>query len=45
MLLALVVACNSNPTKEDFSTKTPANATKEASTSENGNPSYDPNRG
>ena len=43
-LLALVVACNSNPTKEDFSTKEETSETP-AVTTENGNPSYDPKRG
>ncbi|HOY42929.1 MAG TPA: c-type cytochrome [Chitinophagales bacterium] len=43
-LLALVVACNSNPTKEDFSTKEETTETP-AATTENGNPSYDPKRG
>ncbi len=43
-LLALVVACNSNPTKEDFSTKEETTETP-AETTGNGNPSYDPKRG
>lgn len=43
-LLALIVACNSNPTKEDFSTNEETSETPSATT-ENGNPSYDPKRG
>ena len=43
-LFAFIVACNSNPTKEDFSTNEETSETPSATT-ENGNPSYDPKRG
>lgn len=43
-LLALIVACNSNPTKEDFTT-TEETTEIPSGTTENGNPSYDPKRG
>lgn len=43
-LFAFIVACNSNPTKEDFSTNEETTETPSATT-ENGNPSYDPKRG
>ena len=43
-ITAVFIGCNSNPSKEDFSTE---EATESPSTSvtENSNPSYDPNRG
>ena len=43
-LFAFIVARNSNPTKEDFSTNEETSETPSATT-ENGNPSYDPKRG
>jgi len=44
-LAAFFTGCNSNPSKEDFSTKEETTETPAATTTENGNPSYDPKRG
>lgn len=41
-LAAFFTGCNSNPSKEDFSTKEETTETPAATTTENGNPSYDP---
>ncbi|HNY55360.1 MAG TPA: cytochrome c [Chitinophagales bacterium] len=42
--MAIFIGCNSTPTKDDFSSKEETTETP-AATTENGNPSYDPNRG
>ena len=43
-LSGFFASCNSTPSKEDFSTEE-TTETPAATTTENGNPSYDPNRG
>ena len=43
--MAIFVGCNSTPTKDDFSSKEETTETPSATTTENGNPSYDPKRG
>lgn len=44
-VIVIINACNSNPSKEDFSTDEGSTEASSTSTTENGNPSYDPNRG
>ncbi|MFN8296378.1 MAG: c-type cytochrome [Chitinophagales bacterium] len=46
LIMVIINACNSNPKKDDFSTNEESTETTETpSATENGNPSYDPNRG
>lgn len=44
VITTLFIGCNSTPTKEDFSTNE-TTETSTATTTDNGNPSYDPKRG